>query len=76
MKHEDDAPWGARIERGRIARAETIGGEMRYDVESIDRPGVKGWGLPGMGFEVHANSSVYFFIFDDGDGRVLCEIAR
>lgn len=76
MKSEENAQWGARIERGRVKAVVTDDGSARYDVESYDRPGVTAFGMPGLGDEVHVGDDVYFFIFEDGLGCVLGEITR
>ena len=67
MKNEQNSPWGARIERGRIAAAE----DGQYTVESCDRPGVTAWDLEAMGGNYTVGDTVYFFMFEDGKGLVI-----
>lgn len=75
MKNEDTSLWGARIERGRITVTETDANSIeRYTIESIDRPGVTVYGLPGIGGPYSAGTQVYFFAFEDGKGYALCAI--
>lgn len=75
MKNEDNSRWGARIERGRVTAAYEDANSPyipRYDVESIDRPGVKVRGLTIATDEMCAiDQMVYFFAFDDGKGMVI-----
>ena len=65
MKNENNSPWGAKIERGKITA--TAGG---YTVASFDRPGVTGFGLNGPN-GLAVGDIVYFFLFSDGKGMVL-----
>lgn len=77
MKNENTSPWGARIERGRITAITTNAlGADYYTVESIDRPGVVGYGLTlvNESFDPSIGTSVYFFVFDDGTGQVISQI--
>lgn len=67
MKSENNAPWGARIERGSIKEVSN----GTYTVESYDRPGVTGWGLASTGDIYTAGDTVYFFLFPDGKGLVI-----
>lgn len=71
MKNEDDFPWGAKIERGRIAAIEkTEQGRFLYSIESIDRPGAAFYNMPGD--EAYTiQTMVYFFAFEDGKGMIL-----
>lgn len=63
---------GAKIERGMIA--EIAGGLLT--VRSLDRDGVL---TPPLGALTDGNYSVgdlvFFFVFDDGTGLVLCKMA-
>ena len=68
MNGENDFPWGAKMERGIIVRAE--GG--RYDIESFDRPGVTGYGLKALK-TIEAGKTAYFFLFRDGKGLIIAE---
>lgn len=77
MNNENTSPWGARIERGRIAAITTdeLGTDF-YTVESIDRPGVTGYGLTLINetLDPPIGASVYFFMFDDGTGQIMSQI--
>ena len=64
MSKENKSPWGAKIERGRVTSIEN----GLYTVESIDRPGVTGYGLYCFSGSVSQNDVVYFFLFPDGTG--------
>lgn len=65
MSKENNPPkWGAKIERGRVTGVD----DGLYTVESIDRPGVTGYGLPCFWGSVSQNEVVYFFLFPDGTG--------
>ena len=76
MKSEDISLWGAKIERGKILAVHQIAEEVfRYDVESIDRPGVKAYRMPDVSGEGYsAGQKVYFASFEDGKGLVFCGI--
>lgn len=72
MKCDSNLPWGAMIERGEvIAVKQHAEGFDLYDVKSIDRPGVIAYGLAAIGGSYSRGAMVYFFIFEDGKGRVL-----
>ena len=73
MKSEDTSPWGARIERGKITAATGSGTARRYTIESIDRPGVTLYAMPGAG-TYGEGALVYFFAFRDGKGLAIAEI--
>lgn len=76
MKSEDNFPWGAKIERGKVTAArENENTAYRYDVDSIDRPGVTVYDLTALGGVYAAGSAVYFFTFEDGKGMILGGIA-
>ena len=61
----------AAIERGRIAEV-TDGG---YRVKNLDRPGLISRMITGMDDTVYqAEDRVYFFMFNDGNGKILCKI--
>lgn len=63
--------WGAKIERGRIMALDA----GKYDIESIDRQGVRVFGLKAMdGGTYKVRDAVYFFTFDDGHGMILGKI--
>lgn len=60
---------GAMIERGRVIGIDDGG---RLKIESLTRYGVVTPYLDAPeGAEYHAGDTVCFFMFDDGDGRVL-----
>ena len=62
---------GATIERGRIA--EVVGGG--YRVKNLDRPGLISRVITGTDDTVYqAEDQVYFFMFNDGNGKILCKI--
>lgn len=67
MKCEDNSLWGAKIERGEILFKQ----DDLYDVRSIDRPGVIGYGLPMLTGSCAMGDHVYFFLFEDGKGMIL-----
>ena len=61
----------AAIERGRIA--EVVGGE--YRVKNLDRPGLISRVITGTDDTAYqAEDMVYFFMFNDGNGKILCKI--
>ena len=70
MKNEDNFPWGARIERGRIVAKYTENNAYFYDVESIDLPGATLYKIPGDD-NYTADTAVFFFAFEDGKGAIL-----
>ena len=70
--NEENFRWGAKIERGKIiAIDEYERGVYRYDVTSIDRPGVTAYGLPCQGGPFYIGTKVFFFVFEDGKGLIL-----
>ena len=72
MKNEQNARFGAEIERGIITEAD----DGKYTVSSYDRPGVTAWEMEPIGEETYqTGDGVYFFLFPDGKGRILCGIA-
>lgn len=75
MKNEDNFLWGARIERGEVTAAhDDANVAYRYDVKSIDRPGVNVYGLAAISGQYTSGALVYFFTFEDGKGMILCGI--
>lgn len=67
--------YGALIERGKIKAMDSNGA---YTVESIDRPNVT---TPALAYLFGTSGTipaigdrVYFFMFADGSGRVICKI--
>ena len=66
MGKENTLRYGAQIERG-VIRSIEAGGCI---VESIDRPGIIS---PAIGDAAgrQAGEQVYFYLFDDGTGRII-----
>lgn len=63
--------YGAEIERGEIIEIQ----DDSYRVSSLSRNGIVTPLLKGIGNEKYAlNQKVYFFIFDDGKGRILAAL--
>lgn len=61
----------AGIERGTVTKAL----EKRYQVASMDRPGIVTPPILAIGRESYsAGDSVYFFLFPDGSGKILSKI--
>ena len=60
------------IERGQVAGAETDG----YVIQSLDRDGIKTPPLKALeeGQSYSVGDKVYYFIFKDGTGRIICGI--
>ena len=72
MKNENTSPWGAKIERGEITAVHGDADDtFRYDIKSIDRPGVTAYGLSTTNGTFHPGEKVYFFLFGDGKGMIL-----
>lgn len=68
MKSENCAWWGARLERGEI----TGMSEHGYTVASYERPGIISPPILDMfGNDHDVGESVIFFLFEDGDGRII-----
>jgi len=68
MKNENVCGFGAVIERG-IVTAEENG---LYAVRSFDRPGLVTPPLPPPVEESYTvGAKVFFFLFEDGTGRIL-----
>lgn len=67
----ENKPKDARalIERGEIAGAEN----GAYLVKSLDRDGItaKLKSIDGTTYDAEANPRVYFFLHDDGTGRII-----
>lgn len=62
---------GAALERGKIAGIEN--GE--YIVQSLDRDGIESPPLGTVKNESYQTGDrVYFFLFPDGTGKILCRI--
>ena len=61
--------FGAMIERGRIVESSPEG----YSVESLDRQGISSPPIIAISdTEYTVGDMVYFFLFVDGTGRILC----
>ena len=69
MDHDNNFPWGARIERG-VVTASAAGANPTCDVRSVDRPGCAFYALPSPSAYA-AGTAVYFFAFDDGRGMIV-----
>lgn len=75
MENENNALWGARIERGEVVgKHPDAQNAYLYDVKSIDRPGVVAYGLPCIVGEYARTVKVYFTLFEDGKGLILYHI--
>jgi len=62
---------GATVERGKIAEAVTGG----YRVENLDRPGLTSGVITGTDDTAYeAGDKVYFFLFRDGTGKIICKV--
>lgn len=76
MANEKTSLWGTKIERGLVLEIETVNNNTNlYTVESIDRPGVIGYKLPCFTGSAVLNSTVYFFLFNDGTGGVIGQLS-
>lgn len=67
-----DMCYGAVIERGSIKEPKDDG----YIVKSLDRDGIETTALkafPAGEAEYSAGDMVYFFVFPDGTGMILCK---
>lgn len=74
MKNENTSPWGAKIERGEITAVHRDADDtFRYDIKSIDRPGVTSK-ISCSRDMLSPGAKVYFFLFDDGHGMILGRI--
>ena len=61
--------YGAVIERGKVLSA----GENGYTVASLDRPGIEAPEIKAIDKSTYTvGSMVYFFLFADGTGRIIC----
>lgn len=64
------AQAGALIERGIIAETAAEG----YRVQNLDRPGLTSRIITGTDdTEYAAGDMVYFFLYHDGTGKILCK---
>lgn len=62
--------YGAEIERG-IVIEEANG---KYRVSSYSRPGVISPEIESTEENVHLGDKVYFFLFPDGDGKIIAKM--
>ena len=63
--------YGAIIERGRILTAASDG----YTVASLDRDGIESPKIKGIDNTAYTvGDTVYFFLFRDGTGRIICKV--
>lgn len=64
-----DETYGAVVERGTISAITADG----YEVKSMDRNGIVAPNITGIHDEAYSvGDRVYFFLFRDGTGRILC----
>ena len=62
--------YGAIIERGKILTVTADG----YTVESLDREGIKSPPIKNIDNTTYTmGDMVYFFLFRDGTGRIICK---
>lgn len=67
---ETERLHGAALERGRVTKIEN----GKYRVESLDRPGLKSTAMKVFSGEtLTEGDSVFFYLFADGDGIILCK---
>lgn len=71
MEKSAAMPYGALIERGKI-KATAEGGYIvaSFDREGIETPPIGAWG----GAKYDLGDLVYFFLFRDGTGKILCSL--
>ena len=68
MKNEDNARYGAFIERGEVLNAE----DGKYTVKSFDRDGIITPPIPAINNVLpDVGNRVFFFLFNDGSGRII-----
>ena len=61
---------GASVERGKIAEVTEAG----YRVENLDRRGIVTCAISCVdNTQYNAGDMVYFFMFRDGTGKILCK---
>lgn len=69
--NDEHNSYGAKIERGVIIHA----GEDGYTVKSYDRNGLVTPKIKTLfGYKYNAGDRVYFFLFDDGSGQIICKM--
>lgn len=69
--NQENNSYGAKIERGVIAQ--TVDG--KYTVQSFDRPGLVTPPIETINQQQHnAGDRVYFFLFDDGCGKIIASM--
>ena len=67
-----ERPKGAFIERGEVLTAS--GGQ--YTVKSLDRDGIETPPIGATDARTYSTGDrVYFFLFQDGTGKILCPMA-
>lgn len=77
MDNKNHFQWGANIERGEITAVHRDADNVfRYDIKSIDRPGVKASGITCDRDMLASGEKVYFFLFADGTGQIIGAITR
>lgn len=66
-----DRQKGAAIERGEVLNAQND----TYTVKSLDRDGIESPPIgTADGTAYQAGDRVYFFLFPDGTGKILCAL--
>ena len=71
MEKQNKPATGATIERGRITEVADGG----YRVKNLDRPGLISRMITGTDNTVYeSEDQVYFFMFNDGNGKIICKI--
>lgn len=70
MGKEQCCITGTTVERGKIAEAVSGG----YRVSDLDRPGLTSGVITGIDNTAYTvGDTVYFFLFRDGTGKIICK---
>ena len=70
MGRKEQPAAGAPLERGKIAEVANGG----YRVSNLDRPGLTSRVITGIDdTEYTTGDLVYFYLFRDGSGKILCK---
>lgn len=73
MNQENNHPYGAKIERGVIQRVTEDGFiVLSYDREGLETPQIK----TVQNHQYSAGDRVYFFLYDDGSGKIICAMGE
>ena len=70
MTNKDRKDVRAMIERGTVAAVSN----GKYIVASVDREGIRTPGIGAVSGSYIVGDVVYFFLFDDGTGKILCKL--